>query len=722
MRGRVRRLFTSVGNLARGLALAGKSAGAVGSPELVAWLTGADTAAAMLPDRVSRPIAQHPTVHRAIRILATSAAQVELETWPAAANRRRGGDEPIRGHWLPALLQQPGAFMQGDQLIEAVIMSLESTGEAFLWHRDVRRGGAGLTERPHEMWLLPSRSVWHDVEGGRLVRWRYYSQDGEVNIPPEDMTFLRYYNPYDALRGLSTLGAAMLEYSGDHRAALYNRSMLDNGGLPPIIFHSDKNWPDTQRASFMVDYENRMQGPRKAGRAFTLPYGVKAEPFKVTHLEMEWLEGRKFSREQILSVFGVPPALAGIQEGGALFENTRERLRFFWHVTMLPKLKYMQSVLTVSILARYEPGTQAFFKVEPILADIAAAEYAEKVKTGTALWSMGFPAAEINDRLELGLRTEGQPHLGVGYLPFSVVPASSTLEAPEEDEEEDPSPLAEEEEEAAALLPAARSRPGYATRAEGERAKKWEGLSNLYGDIARGYGRRLRSWLWALRAEVLRKLNAAEKGLRSNEWAEVRTAVLRKVDDFLWDEAVAEEDLLTISRSAWERSVSRGVDVLKGETGLTFDFDALDPRVISFYSAKEVRIVDVAQSVRDAVGGAVAEGINAGESVKDIAARVRDAFDTQRVRSMRIARTEVSQAFSGGRYVAYGQAGIGKHEWVTSKDVKVRDTHAAQDGEVMVVGEQFSNGCLYPGDPSGDPGEIIDCRCVTAPVVGNEED
>ena len=50
-------------------------------------------------------------------------------------------------------------------------------------------------------------------------------------------------------------------------------------------------------------------------------------------------------------------------------------------------------------------------------------------------------------------------------------------------------------------------------------------------------------------------------------------------------------------------------------------------------------------------------------------------------------------------------------EWVTAGDARVRDSHVGMDGERISPGETFSNGLRYPGDPSGDLAEVINCRC-----------
>jgi uncharacterized protein with gpF-like domain len=53
--------------------------------------------------------------------------------------------------------------------------------------------------------------------------------------------------------------------------------------------------------------------------------------------------------------------------------------------------------------------------------------------------------------------------------------------------------------------------------------------------------------------------------------------------------------------------------------------------------------------------------------------------------------------------------------WLSSRDSKVRPDHAAADGQTRPVGLPFTVGgveLMYPGDPVGPPGEVVNCRCT----------
>lgn len=52
-------------------------------------------------------------------------------------------------------------------------------------------------------------------------------------------------------------------------------------------------------------------------------------------------------------------------------------------------------------------------------------------------------------------------------------------------------------------------------------------------------------------------------------------------------------------------------------------------------------------------------------------------------------------------------------QWDAALDGKTRDFHRRVDGEIRELDEKFSNSLMFPGDPSGDTGEVINCRCTS---------
>jgi hypothetical protein len=91
---------------------------------------------------------------------------------------------------------------------------------------------------------------------------------------------------------------------------------------------------------------------------------------------------------------------------------------------------------------------------------------------------------------------------------------------------------------------------------------------------------------------------------------------------------------------------------------------------------------------------------------------------TQAIRS---ARTIVTGAENKGRQDSYARAEadgiILQKQWLATNDGRTRHSHAALDGAIVDQDKKFDNGLMYPGDPSGRPEEVYNCRCTLVAKV-----
>lgn len=112
----------------------------------------------------------------------------------------------------------------------------------------------------------------------------------------------------------------------------------------------------------------------------------------------------------------------------------------------------------------------------------------------------------------------------------------------------------------------------------------------------------------------------------------------------------------------------------------------------------------------------ITQSVLQGDSIDKIANRLQDVADMDHAAAVRNARTAMTGAQNAGRVDSYKRAqemGIDMmQEWMATLDSKTRHSHAMLDGERVNVGEKFSNGCRYPGDPDGPSIEIYNCRCT----------
>lgn len=127
--------------------------------------------------------------------------------------------------------------------------------------------------------------------------------------------------------------------------------------------------------------------------------------------------------------------------------------------------------------------------------------------------------------------------------------------------------------------------------------------------------------------------------------------------------------------------------------------------------------------VTDDLKNIISEGYVNGAGVDEVSRLLTRRFDQLRTwEAKRISRTETHNAHNLAIYNSFMEQGVGYTQWITVGDEKVRGRHKGEvanhymlDGEIIRVGDTYSNGLRYPGDTDGPLAEYINCRCAQAP-------
>ena len=118
---------------------------------------------------------------------------------------------------------------------------------------------------------------------------------------------------------------------------------------------------------------------------------------------------------------------------------------------------------------------------------------------------------------------------------------------------------------------------------------------------------------------------------------------------------------------------------------------------------------------------ALTSGIIRGQSIGKIADEFQRVTNMDRTSALRNARTATTGAQNAGRQDTYNRAaemGIEiEKEWIATEDSRTRESHAEMDGVRIKYSETFPNGLEYPGDPSGPPEEVYNCRCTVRAII-----
>ncbi|MDP9121664.1 MAG: phage minor head protein [Acidobacteriota bacterium] len=121
-------------------------------------------------------------------------------------------------------------------------------------------------------------------------------------------------------------------------------------------------------------------------------------------------------------------------------------------------------------------------------------------------------------------------------------------------------------------------------------------------------------------------------------------------------------------------------------------------------------------TTKDQLKALLETAIVEGQSAKQLAKAIRDTFDfNDTVRSLRIARTELTGTINDGTFRTLAQEGHTLKQWNTVVDGRERETHHEANGQTVGMHQLFHVGASYaqyPGDDSLPVSELANCRCT----------
>jgi HK97 family phage portal protein len=333
---------------------------------------------------------------------------------PLRVQQLKGGDrwEYVDAGDLGTLIKQPNPKMSWQDLTERIVAHLELGGNAIL--TKVRARG-----KPRELWIVRPDKIKPIPSRTDYVKFYEYNLDGRKKlIDANDIIHFQYVDPANEFWGISPLMAGGKTVDMEVAAVNWNYSSMENRAVPDGMISYKKEMSKKQFIEANTWLDNQLLGSANTRRPFVMGYDADYKRFSLTPAEMDFIESRKLTREEIFGIFGTPPPIMGVYDKATLANIQTARL-IFWFDTMIPLLDDLVDIWNFTLT----PDFGENFRVVYDTSGVEAIQqfFRDQVKTGVELFKMGVPFNTLNQRLALGF--DDIPGGDVGYIPSTMEPA-----------------------------------------------------------------------------------------------------------------------------------------------------------------------------------------------------------------------------------------------------------------------------------------------------------
>ena len=159
--------------------------------------------------------------------------------------------------------------------------------------------------------------------------------------------FFKSFNPKSDVRGLPRINPVIYEIITDIYAITFNKKFFKKGARFDFALESDEELDDDVFERLKKQFKELHIGIENFWSPPILDGGVKIKEFQKTHAEMEYTEGRKELRKEILNAFEIDERLF-IPESNAKVD-LKDIKRNFLEDVVLPEVEFFVSKLESEI-------------------------------------------------------------------------------------------------------------------------------------------------------------------------------------------------------------------------------------------------------------------------------------------------------------------------------------------------------------------------------------
>ncbi len=718
---------------------------------------------------LSDPFARHANFFSVVSALAWSFIQAPFQLG------RWGEDNqfvPEESHPLDKFFRQPNGLCSGPLMWWLRMIYMSTVGEAFLV---LDRKSAH--QIPNDGWLYPGGRRWRPTESvdpdGMPSGWIYEGNEKPQAYFRHELVYWRYPRPGNPLRGLSPAEPSETLLLADVYADRYQISTMRNNGKPDGIL-KNKQIPrvtDAQFEQVRDQWDDRHKGPDMARSVAVMTGGWEYEALAWSPQDLEYLEQRRYTREQLCGVFRVPKWMLSSTDDINRAISAEMRAAF-WEDVIASHHTMALADLETQLLVGIDPTLTARFLLDDVPAMVSARR--ERWKSAQDALKSGVSLREANRQFDLGIdTTKGDPPgydtvykpsgmqvvaedgslvpvapmggpFGFANHPYLILPPGAQT-AGEIAQTVDPigvaAQVARSPIERAQLLgyensDAWRNMDARAKLTWAQRRQQWNRWMKAVREPAdEMVAASIQPWFESLSSEILKRFNNIVKEragsylltpggsrnghARADEEGEFPED---RLDDVFPDVRELNGQLISPIRESATEIAKLSSAYTSGELGPFAEIDLLSPSIQEFLDTRMNLLSNYKGSIPEEIRKQLSEKLQAafaeGQTIQEMRSIVKSFGEalSDPVRTLRIARTEAGTLANGLRY-AVAENFVDAGEWLTAGLGNSRPTHEADEKASTTtpvpIGTRFPNtNLLYPQEPGGPPEEVINCSCL----------
>ncbi|MCD6433707.1 MAG: phage portal protein [Sulfurimonas sp.] len=268
---------------------------------------------------------EHTPVWSCVNILSESIGSLPLSVYKTEKKDKKTIKVKDHNHSLYNILQdEPNSEMMSFTFFQLVMLHLLLRGN---FYAQIIRNNAGIVTG-----LYPLDNEKMEVvrlESGVIAYVYNHSKSGRLGLDAKEVIHFLGMS-LDGIIGMSPISYNRHTIGASIAMETYGSTLFKNGATPSGVVSGSgvKKMSDEAFKRFKESFKDAYQGMMNAGKPLFLEDGFEFKPVSISNKDGQYLESRRFTKEDIAAIFRVPSHMINILDKATFSNIEHQSMQF----------------------------------------------------------------------------------------------------------------------------------------------------------------------------------------------------------------------------------------------------------------------------------------------------------------------------------------------------------------------------------------------------------
>lgn len=317
---------------------------------------------------VNKKMLSEVTYYTCIKMLSETLGKLPLKYYQETSEGRIRADPTDTTYVLTVC---PNDYMTPSTLWSTTEFNCQHYGNAYIWLRRqfLRSGKYGGEYKTLDAWPMQSNYVDVLVDdagifgtAGKIFYQYNDPRTGKQHIlKSDDVLHIKTWFSLDGIMGEPVRNILKYTIDGANESQTYMNNLYKSGMTASMAMQYTGELEEEKIKKLQKKYDKYLTGPQNAGKVVPVPIGLTLTPLKMSLVDAQFFELKKYSALQIAGAFGIKPNQINNYEKSSYSNSETQQLAFLVD-TMSYRIKHYEEEINKKALLPSEAKEGYLYK------------------------------------------------------------------------------------------------------------------------------------------------------------------------------------------------------------------------------------------------------------------------------------------------------------------------------------------------------------------------